>query len=254
MSLTQQLLFFACTGIACVVQNLTGFAFGLVLLGLVAMFHLASLPDAANVVSVLILANAVFVFRGRAPRVPWSLFLPTLACSLIGVAGGVWLLAHLSAGATDGLRLLLGLAILVSAFLLIRTRQAAASRSGIGAYLFYGALSGTTGGLFSSAGPPLVYHMYRQPLDAAVIKDFLTLLFAINAVFRLTLVVSSNRFSAEAGQLSLVAAPLVVAITLWMQKQARPATPAKVKWLVFILLLFAAISLIVQAVQALYLS
>lgn len=51
------LLFVACVALATFVQSLTGFAFGLVLLGLVAMLHLAPLAVAANVVTVMVLAR-----------------------------------------------------------------------------------------------------------------------------------------------------------------------------------------------------
>ena len=28
------------------------------------------------------------------------------------------------------------------------------------------------GGMFSTAGPPLVYHFYRQPMSLVVVRDF----------------------------------------------------------------------------------
>lgn len=48
------------------------------------------------------------------------------------------------------------------------------------------------GGLFSTAGPPLVYHLYRQPLPVAVIRETLVAVFGINAVLRLALVAGSG--------------------------------------------------------------
>ena len=57
-------LFLACAALATTVQTLTGFAMGLVLLGLVGAFHVTALTDAANVSSVLAIANAWIVLRG----------------------------------------------------------------------------------------------------------------------------------------------------------------------------------------------
>ena len=87
-------LFAACVATATFTQSLTGFAFGLVLLGLVAVFHLAPLPVAANVVTVMVLANATMLVRGL-PALPRRLLLPSYGSSLVGVAIGACLLAWL---------------------------------------------------------------------------------------------------------------------------------------------------------------
>jgi len=58
MSIYQHLLFLACVALATYAQTMTGFAFGLVLLGLSGVFQLASVSEVANVVSVLSLVNA----------------------------------------------------------------------------------------------------------------------------------------------------------------------------------------------------
>ena len=61
MSIGSHLLVLACVALASYAQNLTGFAFGLILLGLTAVLHLASLADVANVVSVLVLHRVAIV-------------------------------------------------------------------------------------------------------------------------------------------------------------------------------------------------
>ena len=47
MSILQHLLFLACVALATYAQTMTGFAFGLVLLGLSGVFQLASGPEVA---------------------------------------------------------------------------------------------------------------------------------------------------------------------------------------------------------------
>jgi hypothetical protein len=54
------------------------------------------------------------------------------------------------------------------------------------------------GGLFSTAGPPLVYHFYRLPLPYRTIRETLVAVFAINAIFRPVLVVESGDWPAHA--------------------------------------------------------
>lgn len=56
--------FLACVVVATCAQSITGFALALILLGLTSLFHLASLPDVANVATVLSLASAVVALRG----------------------------------------------------------------------------------------------------------------------------------------------------------------------------------------------
>ena len=49
--------FLALAGVAAYVQTVTGFAFGLVMMGFIALFGLLPLPDAAVVVGILSLVN-----------------------------------------------------------------------------------------------------------------------------------------------------------------------------------------------------
>jgi uncharacterized protein len=50
VTLLQGALFLVCVAVATAAQTMTGFALNLILLGLVGMFHLVAVGDAANVV------------------------------------------------------------------------------------------------------------------------------------------------------------------------------------------------------------
>ena len=67
MSIYQHLLFLACVALA-YARTMTGFAFGLVLLGLSGVFQLASVSEVANVVSVLSLVNAAVTLAAPSRR------------------------------------------------------------------------------------------------------------------------------------------------------------------------------------------
>ncbi|HZT55748.1 MAG TPA: sulfite exporter TauE/SafE family protein [Burkholderiaceae bacterium] len=215
------LAFVGCVAIANFVQNLTGFAFGLILLGLVSVFDLASVADAANAATVLTLVNAASYFRLHRLRPEWRIVRPAILPSLVGVGVGVAMLTWLSGNATQALRGLLGLAILACAFGLLVDSKPRATLSRPAAFAAVGAISGLMGGLFSSAGPPLVYHMYRQPAPREVIQQCLILMFAINQVLRLALVVGSGRFSLHSGWLCAAAVPAVYVVT-WLQHRYMP--------------------------------
>lgn len=249
-SLGGVLAFLACVALATFAQNLTGFAFGLILLGLTASFHVASVADAANAAMVLTLVNAWVSFRGQPQRPPWRLMRPTLWASLAGVALGVALLGWLSGNAVAWLRALLGLSIAGCAVLLMLQTRTRAQLSGTASFIGVGLLSGLLGGLFSSSGPPLVYHMYRQPLPALQLRQALLLVFACNALLRLLLVAPSGQFSAHALLLAACAMPVVYGVTR-LQQRFPLAVPARtLRKGVALLLLASGLSLLPSAWHA----
>jgi uncharacterized membrane protein YfcA len=244
------LLFIGCTAIATYVQNLTGFAFALILLGLVSVLRLASVADAANAATVLTLINAGVYFRLHGLTPQWRIMRPALPTSLIGVAVGVALLAWLSGNAVHWLRGLLGLSIVACAVLLLVHTKPRAQLSGSGPFALVGALSGLMGGLFSSAGPPLVYHMYRQPLDRIVVQHCLVLMFAVNQVLRLVLVVASGKFSLKSVAFSACAVPAVYLVTRLHHRHPPTMSMDTVRRIVSGLLMVAGGSLIASALAS----
>lgn len=250
MTIAQHMMFLLSVASATYTQNLTGFAFGLVLLGLVALLHVAPLPVTANVVMMMVLANAAIIVRRR-PDVPAPVLVAILASSLVGVACGVTLLTWLSDNAVDATRLALGVAILACSLLLLMQARAQSTLSPRWTFVAYGWLSGVMGGVFASAGPPMVFHMYRQPLKPNVIRETLVLLFAVNAVLRLAMVAGQGRFDHTSAMLSLEALPVMVGLT-WLNRVRPPDwSPQIVRRVVFGLLLLAGISLVLPALPRL---
>src|SRR3546814_11862621 len=98
---------------------MTGFAFGLVLLGLTGLFSLAPLPEVSNVVSMLTLANAVVALGRARSHLSWSLIRPPRIGSLAGVALGVFALEWISGNTALLLPWLLGLTILDCSIFLV---------------------------------------------------------------------------------------------------------------------------------------
>ncbi|WP_077034741.1 TSUP family transporter [Pelomonas sp. KK5] len=238
--------FIACVAVATAVQNLTGFAFGLVLLGLAAMLDLAPVVDAANAATVLTLVNAASFFRLHRLQPEWRVIKPAILPSLAGVAVGVALLAWLSGNALQLLRGLLGLAILGCAAALLSDAKPRETVSSARSFAAVGALSGLLGGLFSSAGPPMVYQLYRQPLPRELVRQCLVLIFAVNQILRLALVLASGHFSAYSALLSASALPVVHGVG-WLQKRYMPPlSPALLRTVVSGLLLVAGGSLVIS--------
>jgi len=114
MSVIQYVMFLALVGLATFCQNLTGFAFGLIFVGVAGATHLMGIGDAANVACLLSVVNGVAYLRAHRQVPQWTLLKPMLISSVIGVIGGVLLLQWLSGNALSGLRILLGLAIVAA--------------------------------------------------------------------------------------------------------------------------------------------
>src|SRR3954470_5881425 len=192
MSLAELIGFLVLTGAAAYAQTLTGFAFGLITMGGVGLTGLLSLQDAAMIVSVLTLVNATQMLMKGWRDVAWREFAFVMAASIPLLFVGYWLLEWLAGTRADLLRLILGCVIIVSSLQLARKPEPLAKHSSDGSFLFFGGIAGLMGGMFSTAGPPLVYHFYRQLMPLAVIRETLVFVFALNAVFRTGLVVFSG--------------------------------------------------------------
>jgi uncharacterized membrane protein YfcA len=243
--------FLACAGFATAVQNVTGFALVLVLLGLTGVFDLAPLPDAANVATVLGLANGFVALRGRARSVDWGALRQTASGTVFGVAAGVFLLTWLSGNAVLVLRLLLGIVVIGCALLVLRRVQALPRPSSRLSFFVTGVLSGVLGGLFSASGPPLVYQFYRQPMTLDAVRDTLVALLAVGSTIRLLMVVGSGQFSMVSVGLGALAVPVVLGVAWWMKRHPPPWERAAVLRIVSVLLVVTGIGLMAPAVQGL---
>ncbi len=241
-------LFAALAFVAAYVQTLTGFAFGLLLMGALALTGLVPLPEAAIVVSLLTLANAVMVLARGWRDIAVKPFLLSLAGALPMVAAGYGVLTLLAASSLSALRLILGFAIIVSSLQLIRRPSPLARQSGGPAFLFFGALGGLMGGLFSTAGPPLVFQFYRQPLPHRVVRETLVAIFALNSVFRLGLVAAAGDWQHHALLWALAGLPAVV-VSTYLARRWPPALSARtLRFAAFVLLLLSGVSLIAPVI------
>lgn len=247
----QVLGFLVCVALATCAQSITGFALVLVLLGLTGVFNLASLPDAANVATVMGLANAAVALRGKRQGLDWAVLRPTAIGTAVGVAAGVALLAWLSANVVVVLRLLLGIVVIACAVMVLRKAQPLPARSGAPSFYVAGLLSGVLGGLFSAGGPPLVWQFYRQPMSLEAVRDTLVALFAMGSVLRLAMVVPTGQFTLHALLLTVLAVPVVMLVTWWLKHHPPPWQREAVLKIVCALLVFTGIGLVAPALKAL---
>lgn len=248
MSLEALGIFLALAGVAAYVQTVTGFAFGLVMMGAVALGGLLPLPDAAVMIGLLSLVNTgQMVLHGGWRHVARHELGLVLVASLPTLAIGYFLLEWLADTRADILKIALGTAIMASSLQLAVQRKALARQSPDASFVGFGIVSGLMSGLFSTGGPPLVYHFYRQPLPAVRIRETLVAAFSVSQLVRLSLVAASGNIPPPSTLAGAAAVPVVMAVTYGARRWPPPLSAATSKAVVFVLLFLSGLSLALPA-------
>ena len=234
----------ALVALASFCQNLTGFAFGLIFVGVAGATQLMPIADAANVACLLSIINGISYMRAYRFEPDWVMLKPMLISSVLGVVGGVLLLHWLSGNTLNGLRMLLGLVIVLCAMLLLMQKKALDQPSGPVSMWVAGVSSGLLGGLFATPGPPMVYHLYRQPLDRMLVRHCLFAMFVSCSLLRAAMVAVEGQLNWAVMGWTALAFPVVTGVTWWSARHP-PAWPKRlVEWLVCGLLILSGASLL----------
>ena len=229
--------------IASYTQTLTGFALGLIMMGGVGLTGVLPLTDAAVLVSILVVVNAAQVLAKGWRDIAFRQLVPALVSSLLFLGVGYWLLNLLAAASLDWVKIVLGLVIIVSSIQLSLKPQGLDTLSSQASFAGFGAVAGLMGGLFSTAGPPLIYHFYRQPLKAATVRETLVAIFATNALIRLGIVAGAGQMPTASFWWGLIAIPVVILATWLAKRFPPPLSPLTMRRTAFLLLFLSGVSL-----------
>ncbi len=238
----------AFAGLAAYMQTVTGFAMGLVMMGGMGLTGILRLPDAAVLVSILTLSNALQVLARGWRDVAWYEFRLVIVPSILTLFLGYLVLEVLAGSSLDWVRLVLGVVIVASSIQLLFKPHPLPERSAAPSFVVFGAVAGVMGGLFSTSGPPLVYHLYRQPLRHVSVRETLVLVFAVNAVVRLATVAASNNLPPLSTWWTLIAVPVVALFTFMARRWPPPVSVLTLRRGAFALLLLSGLSLGLPAV------
>lgn len=232
-------------------QTLTGFAFGLILMGGVGMLGLIPLPQAAIISGILTIANGLYMLsrEWRAVDRPSLGFF--MAGSLPGLVAGYVLLLWLAGGAITVLQFLLGLIIIGASVQMMMRPRALVRRSPAAAFLATGFVGGVMGGMFSTAGPPVIWQMYRQPGPLQAVRATLLAVFTLNGLVRLALVLGSTGIPLRTLTATAGALPLVMLGTFLARRYPPPLSPDAMRRLAFGLLFLSGLALFVPALLTL---
>lgn len=242
--LTPQLIaLWLIAGGAAWVQTLTGFAFGLILMGAVGLFGLVPLPEGAIISGMLVVLNGIMVLRKDWSRVDRPGLGLLILGSLPGLAIGYGLLLYLASSALSALALILGALIVFASLQMLGRPHVRAQRSGPSSFVATGLAGGIMGGLFSTAGPPMIWQMYRQPLNHIMVRATLVSVFFINAVVRLIMVLATTGMPLRTLLAAAGAVPMVWLGTLLAQKFPPPFPPILMRRVAASLLLLSGLAL-----------
>lgn len=235
-------------GFAAYTQTLTGFALGLIMMGGVGLSGVIPLTDAAVLVSILVIVNALQVLAKGWRDIAFRQFMPALVASLLFLGLGYGLLNLMASASLDWLKVVLGVVIVLSSIQLSLKPAPLETMSGPLSFAGFGAVAGVMGGLFSTAGPPLIYHFYRQPLRPASVRETLVAIFAINAAIRLVMVAGAGQWPTAGFLWGLLAVPVVMLATWAARRYPPPLSPLAMRRLAFLLLFLSGLSLAVPAI------
>lgn len=196
------------------IQTATGFGFGLIVLGIGGALELMTIPELAFIASLLSLVNGASglyggVWRQAQFRSMWVF----LSVALPMVAVGLYWLDHLGQAALNVLQGLLGIVMILVCVSSMLKPDPLKAPSPSWHFALSGVFAGLLSGLFSTAGPPISYLMYRQPVPLIVIRATLLSLFLLLAAFRTGMSLVTESISLEVQFVSLIGAPLVLAGT-----------------------------------------
>jgi len=238
------ILFLVIVVLGALVQTLTGFAMGLIIMAGVALFNNTDIAFAAAVVSFISLANAGVALRHGHRYVDW-LFVRRLLLGMIpAMALGIILLTYLTEHYYALLKRLLGFVIILAGTSLMISPAPFRARSSGGMFTLYGALGGLLAGLYSAGGGPLAYFAYRQPLSINTIRFSLLAVFGVSTGIRASMIGISGQLNMAILQVSAVAIPLVIVVTLVASRYVQRVPDHLVRRSVFVILIVAGIFLI----------
>ncbi|WP_199055415.1 TSUP family transporter [Aquitalea sp. ASV15] len=233
-------------------QAITGFGLGMIVMGVCSGLGLVPLPLAANIVSLVTLASCALALRGTWHDIDWSATAATISGILPAILAGVVLLDYLNHAAALLLQVLLGLAITTSGITFTLRPQPLERRSGKGSFFVSGLLSGLFGGLFGMAGPPIIFHVYRQPITLTAARSMLLLVFAFTAAARTLFVVSRGLPSGAELLLTGYAILLACLATQLARRYPPPLAGLRLRQLAFSTLLLIGSCLLLGALHGLF--
>lgn len=246
MELTTLLPFVAIIAFATYVQTVTGFALGMIVMGTVTTFDLVPIAFTSVVISAVTFVNGLVAVKGNVEALDIKRVMFTCAGMFPAILVGLLLLDYMSAEFNHILQLLLGASIIGAGLMIMLKPDPLEQPSSSITFGASGAAAGVMAGLFSMAGPPLVYLFYRQPFELKTIRLCLVTIFLLSSVMRTGMVGAQGGLTLDMGIFSLLCIPMVTIFTWIGKKYPPPLSSNNMRRFAFFLLILIGISLILK--------
>jgi len=249
MLLDTLLPMFALLGLATLLQTLSGFGFGLMVVSSFTLFGILPLTATTFMVSFLSLFNSVSLVVKNTEQVNKRAFTIMLLSGIPFMGIGYALLEYLSVGMATWLNLLLGFAILSCCGLLLVKRKRAQPSGRAYGFSIAGALGGLLGGLFSTFGPPVVFQCDRQTWPINEIRITLLAVFSVTSLIRLAIIPFGTLPSNDVILCAVLAVPVILVFTRLGRIIAARVPAASVRLLALTMLALSGATLIVKNIH-----
>ena len=226
------------------IQTVSGFAIALIITGGATAMGLAPVAFTANVVSFVALANAAVAVHSKQSHIDLKIMIYASIGVLFLSGVGLTLLHQLSSSSVELLETLLGVVILGSGALLMIHPHPLKKVSPNYVHLIAGGFGGLLSGLLGAGGPPLVIHLYRQPLAFPVIRTTLVAILGIIPFVRIGMETYNGNITTEVMQLSAFGVPVSILGTLFARRFPPPVSDLVMRRFAFGLLCVLGLSLI----------
>ena len=223
--------------IATAVQTITGFALGLILVALCTAFGVMSVIDCAAIVSLVSMMNTGLLLRRSYRDLNGHVVMAIMLGLIPTLLLGFYWLDQVGRDQVSLLRTIIGAMVLVAGMTLMLRPSPYPSLSAKPFFFGSGLIGGLFGGLFSAAGAPIAYLMYRQPLAISVIRSSLLAVFFLSTFVRAVTGGFAGHYTPDVLIKTLVAAPVMLVTTMLIEPTL-PAIPDQVvRRLVFLCLM-----------------
>mgnify|MGYP000844125316 CR=1 FL=1 len=246
MDLPTLSVFLLIVAFAAMAQTITGFAMGLIIVAATAALDLMSILEVTAIISIISMTNTYLVLRQSRRGINTRLLLFISMGLLPSLAAGFIFLDQFGHRFDPLLKTGLGLMVMTAGlFMMLKPGQWRRPSSNPAA-VCVGFLGGFFGGLYSAAGAPIAYFLYRQPETIATIRLTLLAVFFLSTFSRAIMGAFSGHFTQPVLLQTALALPLVILISIGLQGQLARIPDQWVRRLVFIILQGVGAWLIIQ--------
>ena len=239
-------VFLLIVAFAAVTQTITGFAMGLIIVAATAALDLLSILEVTAIISIISMTNTWLVLRQSRRGINTRLLLFISIGLLPSLGAGFIFLDQFGQRLDHFLKTGLGLMVMTAGLFMMLKPAQWSSPSSNPAAIGVGFLGGFFGGLYSAAGAPIAYFLYRQPETIATIRLTLLAVFFLSTFSRAMMGGFYGHFTEAVLLKTALALPLVILITMGLQRQLARIPDQWVRRLVFIILQGVGAWLVIQ--------